>query len=118
MASEEGSRPSRPLLKDYWDLCPSFTVPDAKEAAHAFNILEIVQATFYVMLLNDAVELSLVSRDMARGLKSILEGLRWTTFELWLSVQACPPGGAAPPTSPSKGRPHPLRQPGGEFELK
>jgi len=55
-------------------------LPDADEATHDFNIPEIVQATFYAMLLNDAVELSLVSRDMARSLKSTLEGLRWITF--------------------------------------
>ncbi|KAJ8444830.1 hypothetical protein Cgig2_008887 [Carnegiea gigantea] len=78
--------PLCPLLEDYRDLCPNFTLPDAEEAAHPFNMPEIVQATFYVMLLNDAVELYLVSRDMAGGLKSTLEGLQYTTFESWLSV--------------------------------
>ncbi|KAJ8427690.1 hypothetical protein Cgig2_003601 [Carnegiea gigantea] len=62
-----------------------FTLPDAEEAAHDFNILEIVQATFHAMLLNNAVRLSLVSRDMARGLKSTLQGLQWTTFELLIN---------------------------------
>ncbi|KAJ8423526.1 hypothetical protein Cgig2_030021 [Carnegiea gigantea] len=50
----------------YRDLCWSLALPDVKDAACDFNIQEMVQATFYVMLLNDVVGLSLVSRDMAR----------------------------------------------------
>ncbi|KAJ8441292.1 hypothetical protein Cgig2_013399 [Carnegiea gigantea] len=65
-----------PLSKDHWDLCLSFTLPDTEEARRYFNIPEIMQATCYAMLLNDAVGLSLVSGDMARGLKATLEGLR------------------------------------------
>ncbi|KAJ8428755.1 hypothetical protein Cgig2_003069 [Carnegiea gigantea] len=80
------SRPPRPLSEDYRDLYLSFTLFDAEEAVCDFNIPEIVQATFYTMLLNDVVELSVVSRDMAGGLKSTYKGLRWTTFESWLSV--------------------------------
>jgi len=77
----KASRPPRPLPKDHWDLCLSFTLTDAEEAAHDFDIPEIVQATFYAMVVNDVVELSVVSRDIARALKSTLKGLRWTTFE-------------------------------------
>ena len=75
------SRPPRQLLEVYRDSCSSFTLSDAEEAARYFNIPEIVQATFYVMLLNDILELSVVSRDMAGGLKLTHKGLRWTTFE-------------------------------------
>ncbi|KAJ8424442.1 hypothetical protein Cgig2_003900 [Carnegiea gigantea] len=98
------SCPPHPLLEDYRDLCPSFTLLDAKEVARDFNIPEIVEATFYTMVVNDVVELSVVSRDVAGDLKSTLKGLRWTTFESWLSVnkralleaqrrQWVPPGG-------------------------
>ncbi|KAJ8438742.1 hypothetical protein Cgig2_020297 [Carnegiea gigantea] len=80
------SRPPHPLPEDYQDLCPSFTLSDAKEAARDFNIPEIVQAVFYAMLLYDAMELSMVTRDVAGTLKSTLKGLRWTTFESYLSV--------------------------------
>ena len=45
----------------------------------------MVQAMFYAMLLNDAVELGIVSGFMAVDLKLTLEGLRWTFFEVWLS---------------------------------
>ncbi|KAJ8427825.1 hypothetical protein Cgig2_001636 [Carnegiea gigantea] len=38
------------------------------------------------MVVNDDVELFVVSRDVAGDLKSTLKGLRWTTFESWLSV--------------------------------
>jgi len=33
------------------------------------------------MVVNDAMELSVVSRDMVGALKLTLKGLRWTTFE-------------------------------------
>ncbi|KAJ8424173.1 hypothetical protein Cgig2_003016 [Carnegiea gigantea] len=69
------SRPPRPLLEEYQDLCLSFTLPDTEEAAHDFAIPEIVQGTFYALVVNDAVELSEVSRDMAGALKLTLKGL-------------------------------------------
>ncbi|KAJ8426958.1 hypothetical protein Cgig2_027682 [Carnegiea gigantea] len=86
MVSEEGLVASSSTPEDYQDLCPSFTVLDTEEAVCNFNIPEIVQATFYVMLPHDAVGPSLMSKDVARGLKVTLEGLRWTTFESWLNV--------------------------------
>ncbi|KAJ8424704.1 hypothetical protein Cgig2_025453 [Carnegiea gigantea] len=58
------SHPPRPLPKDYGDLCPSITLSNAEEAAHDFDIPEIVQATFYATVVNDAVELPIVSMDM------------------------------------------------------
>ncbi|KAJ8441254.1 LOW QUALITY PROTEIN: hypothetical protein Cgig2_000627 [Carnegiea gigantea] len=46
-----------------------------KTSAYDFDISEIVQATCYAMLVNDAVELSVVSRDIAGDLKSTLKGM-------------------------------------------
>jgi len=40
-----------------------------------------MQAIFYAMVVNDAVELSVMSRDMAGALKLTLKGLRQTIFE-------------------------------------
>jgi len=57
-----------------------------EEAAHDFELPKMVQATFYAMLLNDAVELGIVNRFMAIDLKATLEGLRWTSFESWLKA--------------------------------
>ncbi|KAJ8426452.1 hypothetical protein Cgig2_031101 [Carnegiea gigantea] len=74
-----------PLLDDYQDLCPRFSLPEAERAALDFELPEMVQATFYAMLLNDAVELGIVSGFLTDDLKSSLEGLRWTSFEAWLS---------------------------------
>ncbi|KAJ8438624.1 hypothetical protein Cgig2_017962 [Carnegiea gigantea] len=76
----------RPLLEYYQDLCPSFTLSDTDEAACDFDIPEIVQATFYAMVVKDAVQLSVLSRDLAGNLKSTLKGLRWTIFKSWLNV--------------------------------
>ncbi|KAJ8422898.1 hypothetical protein Cgig2_026419 [Carnegiea gigantea] len=64
-----------PLPDDYWDLCPHFTLSDAKRAVHDFELPEMVQATFYAMLLNDVVELGKVSSLLAVDLKLILESL-------------------------------------------
>ncbi|KAJ8434141.1 hypothetical protein Cgig2_000861 [Carnegiea gigantea] len=75
------SRPPHLFPEDYRELYPSFTLPDEEEAAHDFNIREIVQATFYAMLLNDAVELGIVNRFMATDLKATLEGLRCGLLE-------------------------------------
>ncbi|KAJ8428431.1 hypothetical protein Cgig2_003133 [Carnegiea gigantea] len=81
------SRPPRPLPVDYRDLYPSFTLSDAEKAARDFDISEIVQATLYGMVVNDAVELSVVSRDLAGDLKSTLKGV------LAEHQQTCPYGG-------------------------
>lgn len=50
-----------PLPEDYRELCPCFTSSEAEEAARDFDLLEMVQATFYAMLFNDAMELIIVS---------------------------------------------------------
>ncbi|KAJ8422873.1 hypothetical protein Cgig2_013746 [Carnegiea gigantea] len=78
------TRPPCPLPDDYQDLCPRFLLPKAERAVLDFELPEMVQATFYAMLLNDAIELGIVSDFLADNLKSTLERLRWTSFEAWL----------------------------------
>ncbi|KAJ8429187.1 hypothetical protein Cgig2_028760 [Carnegiea gigantea] len=77
--------PPHPLSDDYQDLCPCFTLPEAERAALDFELPEMVQATFYPMLLNDTVELGIVSGFLVDDLKLTLEGLRWTSFKTSLS---------------------------------
>ncbi|KAJ8444801.1 LOW QUALITY PROTEIN: hypothetical protein Cgig2_014990 [Carnegiea gigantea] len=77
--------PPRLLPDDYQDLCPRFTLPDVEKAAVDFEVPEMVQATFYAILLNDVVGLGIVSGFMAVDLKLTVEGLRRTSFEAWLS---------------------------------
>ncbi|KAJ8430929.1 hypothetical protein Cgig2_033557 [Carnegiea gigantea] len=77
--------PPCPLLDDYQDLCLRFTLSDAERAALDFELPKMVQVRFYAMLLNDAVELGIVSGFIAVDLKLTLEGMRWTSFEAWLS---------------------------------
>ncbi|KAJ8420400.1 hypothetical protein Cgig2_028072 [Carnegiea gigantea] len=79
------TRPPRPLPTDYRDLCPRFSLSKAERAALDFELSKMVQAIFYAMLLNDAIELGIVSGFLASDLRSSLEGLRWTSFEAWLS---------------------------------
>ena len=59
----------------------TFSLPKAERVALGFELLEMVQATFYTMLLNYAVELGIVSGFLVDNLKSTLDGLRWTSFE-------------------------------------
>ncbi|KAJ8444806.1 hypothetical protein Cgig2_014995 [Carnegiea gigantea] len=73
------------LPDDYQDLCPRFTLPDVEKAAVDFEVPKMVQATFYAILLNDVVGLGIVSGFIVVDLKLTLEGLRWTSFEAWLS---------------------------------
>ncbi|KAJ8431710.1 hypothetical protein Cgig2_005217 [Carnegiea gigantea] len=65
----------RPLPEDYYVLCPRFLLPQAEGIAADFELPEMVQATFYVMLLNEAVELGVVRGFVAEGLKSALVAL-------------------------------------------
>ncbi|KAJ8444872.1 hypothetical protein Cgig2_029803 [Carnegiea gigantea] len=75
----------RPLPDDCQDLCPHFLLLKAERAALDFELPEMAQATFYAMLLNDAIELGLVSGFLTDDLKATLEELRWTSLEAWLS---------------------------------
>ncbi|KAJ8438991.1 LOW QUALITY PROTEIN: hypothetical protein Cgig2_012987 [Carnegiea gigantea] len=68
------SRPSRLLPEDYQELCPHFTLSEVEEAARDFDLSEMVQATFYAMLLNDVVELGIARGFIATYLKASLEG--------------------------------------------
>ncbi|KAJ8433863.1 hypothetical protein Cgig2_032074 [Carnegiea gigantea] len=76
------------LPDDYWDLCPTLRYL-MQRATLYFELPEMVQATFYIMLLNDAVELGIVSDSMAINLKLTLEGLRWASFDSCLSHNSC-----------------------------
>ncbi|KAJ8426359.1 hypothetical protein Cgig2_025498 [Carnegiea gigantea] len=77
--------PPRLLPDDYQDLCPRFMLSDVESAALEFELLEMVKVIFYAMPLKDAVELGIVSGSLVVDLKLTLEGLRWTSFEAWLS---------------------------------
>ncbi|KAJ8431066.1 hypothetical protein Cgig2_017062 [Carnegiea gigantea] len=76
-ASSPSRRFSRPLIS-------RFLLPEAEGATTNFELPEMVQVTFYAMLLNEAVKLGVASGFMAQGLKSALVGLRWLSFEVWM----------------------------------
>ena len=73
-----------PLPEDFHVLCLCFSLAQAEGAAAEFELPEIVQVTFYAMLLNEAFELGVAHDYMAESMKSSLVGLRWSTFEVWL----------------------------------
>ncbi|KAJ8432885.1 hypothetical protein Cgig2_017614 [Carnegiea gigantea] len=52
----------KPLPMDYHGLCPCFDLRVAARYAHNSNILKMVQAIFYVMVVDDAAALGLSCR--------------------------------------------------------
>ncbi|KAJ8433689.1 hypothetical protein Cgig2_030076 [Carnegiea gigantea] len=64
--------------------CLHFDLAMAEKATRDFYILEVVQAVFYAMVVNEALELGVLSRDLAEHLKLWLEGLQWYLYEAWL----------------------------------
>ncbi|KAJ8421186.1 hypothetical protein Cgig2_011314 [Carnegiea gigantea] len=76
------SHPPHPLPEDFQVLCPHFSLSDAEGVAADFELPEIVQATFYAMLLNEAVDLGVAHNFTTESVKSSLIGLRWSTFEV------------------------------------
>ncbi|KAJ8445935.1 LOW QUALITY PROTEIN: hypothetical protein Cgig2_009864 [Carnegiea gigantea] len=83
-SSSSGSRPPRPLPEDSNVLCPHFSLAEAEAAAAELELPEI--ATFYTMLLNEMLELGIVHEYPAERMKSLLVGLRWSTFEVWVRI--------------------------------
>ncbi|KAJ8421645.1 hypothetical protein Cgig2_019218 [Carnegiea gigantea] len=78
------SRLPRPFPEDLHFLFPCFSLSKAEGAAADFKLPDIVQATFYVMLLNEAVEMGVVHDFTAESMKSSFIGLRWLTFGVWI----------------------------------
>jgi len=46
----------------------------AEESDQDFCIPEMTQVVFYIMVINDALELGVVSKELAEHLKAFLEG--------------------------------------------
>ena len=78
------SHPPRPLPEDFSGLCPGFSLSEAEIAAVELGLPEMVQATFYAMLLNDAVELGAAHEFTGDEMKFVLMDLRWSSFEKWM----------------------------------
>ncbi|KAJ8436973.1 LOW QUALITY PROTEIN: hypothetical protein Cgig2_012260 [Carnegiea gigantea] len=79
------SRPPRTLPENFHALCPCFSWFEAKGTATDFELPEMLQATCYAMLLNEAVKLGVTSSFMVKGLKSAPVGLRWSSFKVWMN---------------------------------
>ncbi|KAJ8422953.1 LOW QUALITY PROTEIN: hypothetical protein Cgig2_031575 [Carnegiea gigantea] len=60
----------RLLPEDFHVLCPRFSLAEAGGVTAEFEILEIVQATFYAMLLNEAFALGMAQEYTAESMKS------------------------------------------------
>ncbi|KAJ8423646.1 hypothetical protein Cgig2_006677 [Carnegiea gigantea] len=78
------SCPPRPLPEDFHALCLRFSLSKAEGTTADFELPEIVQVTFYAMLLNEAVELGVTHDFTVESMKSSLVGLRWSTFDVWM----------------------------------
>ncbi|KAJ8430746.1 hypothetical protein Cgig2_009637 [Carnegiea gigantea] len=82
------SHPPRPLPEDFNVLCPYFSLAEAEDEAAAAEseLPKIVQATFYAILLNEMLELGVVHEYTTERMRSLLVGLRWSTFEVWMRI--------------------------------
>jgi len=56
--------PLQPLLEHYWELCPNFVSYNTAEATRDFQVPELVHTIFYAMVVNDALELGILDRNM------------------------------------------------------
>ena len=75
--------PFCPLPDNYFYLCPYFDLDMAKESTRDFCIAEMTYVVFYAMVVNDAFELGVVNRELAKHLKSSLECIWWYMCEAW-----------------------------------
>jgi len=67
-------------------LRPCFSLAEAEAASAESGVLEIIQATFYAMLLNEMLELDAIHEYTAEKMRSLLVGLRWSTFKVWMRI--------------------------------
>jgi len=56
----------------------------AEEAAGHFELPELPQVIFYVMILNEVERLGVLHGRTLRIMESALTELRWSTFESWV----------------------------------
>ncbi|KAJ8431149.1 hypothetical protein Cgig2_026746 [Carnegiea gigantea] len=63
---------------------PEFDHIRAMQFAHAANLPEMVQAIFYAMVINDAVELRHIRWEIGESLMLDLQELKWDIIEAWL----------------------------------
>ncbi|KAJ8421365.1 hypothetical protein Cgig2_023575 [Carnegiea gigantea] len=84
-SERETSSPRPNLLPwNFSAYCPEFNHIVAMQFAHATHIPEMVQAVFYVMVINDEARLWLIRREIRESLMSDLRKLRWDAIEVWL----------------------------------
>ncbi|KAJ8434800.1 hypothetical protein Cgig2_033750 [Carnegiea gigantea] len=79
----------RPLPEDHLILCPSFDLGMATRYAQDCNILEMVQAIFYAMVMNEVAERGITYRISAGCLMCALQLLHWDPFEFWFENVEC-----------------------------
>ncbi|KAJ8423406.1 LOW QUALITY PROTEIN: hypothetical protein Cgig2_030573 [Carnegiea gigantea] len=75
LALEERFAPASPPSRRFPHIMPALFVGRSQGCGS--------RATFYAMLLNEAVELGVAHEYTAKSMKSSLAGLRWSTFELY-----------------------------------
>ncbi|KAJ8431019.1 hypothetical protein Cgig2_003834 [Carnegiea gigantea] len=72
------------LPVDHHGLFLSFDLGVVTQYAHNYNILEMVHAIFYAMVLNDVVKLGLGSRLSRDCMMWVLQKLDWAPLKSWL----------------------------------
>ncbi|KAJ8429284.1 LOW QUALITY PROTEIN: hypothetical protein Cgig2_016322 [Carnegiea gigantea] len=78
------SFPPHPLPSDYEELCSDFALAEAEEYAPNYEVPELLQVVFLVMLLNDAMKLGVLRGWMIGLMETALKELWWSTFQTWV----------------------------------
>ncbi|KAJ8437497.1 hypothetical protein Cgig2_007474 [Carnegiea gigantea] len=73
----------KPLSYDYEELCLNFDFVVAEEHAQIYELPILPQVVFLAMLLNDAVNLGVLSGRMIAVMESVLTELQWNGFQPW-----------------------------------
>ncbi|KAJ8427838.1 LOW QUALITY PROTEIN: hypothetical protein Cgig2_029755 [Carnegiea gigantea] len=76
--------PSSPLPKEFRALCLTYELAVAEEAAEHYDLPELPQVIFYVVLLNEAERFGVLHGRALRTLESALTELHWSIFESWV----------------------------------
>ena len=84
MASKGCRAASTSPPRELSGIMPRLFLIGGRAGCGELGLPELVQATFYAMLLNDAVEFGAAHEFTGDEMKSVLMDLKWLSFEKWI----------------------------------
>ena len=71
----------RPLVEDYWRLCPHCNRLKAEEVVHQGKDPTFVYAMLYAFIFQDALHFGFINEDAMINLAKAIEHYEWSEFE-------------------------------------